>query len=135
MTVRQDRMLIRVSDLMRTEALPLARSDAAMSEVLVTLSQGTLGCAVVVDGSGAVAGIITHGDVGRHIGPDFLARKAHEVMTPEPKWARPDQLAAEALGLMNESKITQLLVLDPADAGRKPLGILHIHDCLRAGLQ
>ncbi len=129
------RMLIRVCDLMRTEELPLAGLDAPMGEVLATLSKGTLGCAVVVDGKGGAAGIITHGDVGRHIGPDFLTRKAREVMTPEPKYARPNQLAAEALGLMNDKKITQLLVLDPADAARRPLGILHIHDCLRAGLQ
>ena len=129
------RMLIRVSDLMRTADLPLVRPDTKMGSVLATISKGTLGCVVVVDGKGSTAGFITHGDVGRSIGPDFLARTAQDVMTRSPKTARPDQLAAEALGVMNEKKITQLLVLDPSDPARKPVGILHIHDCLRAGLQ
>lgn len=129
------RMLIRVSDLMRTTDLPLVTVDAKMDAVLATLSKGTLGCVVVVDANGATAGFITHGDVGRSIAPDFLTRSAQDVMTRNPKTARPDQLAAEALGIMNEKKITQLLVLDPADASKNPIGILHIHDCLRAGLQ
>ena len=129
------RMLIRVSDLMRTADLPLVRPDTKMDAVLATISKGTLGCVVVVDGKGSTAGFITHGDVGRSIGPDFLARTAQDVMTRSPKTARPDQLAAEALGVMNEKKITQLLVLDPSDPARRPVGILHIHDCLRAGLQ
>ena len=129
------RMLIRVSDLMRTADLPLVGVDTKMDAVLETLSKGTLGCVVVVDAKGAAAGFITHGDIGRSISSDFLTRTAQDVMTRDPKTARPDQLAAEALGVMNEKKITQLLVLDPADASRKPAGILHIHDCLRAGLQ
>jgi arabinose-5-phosphate isomerase len=66
---------------------------------------------------------------------ELLGRKASEVMTRSPKIANPDQLAAEALALMNEKKITQLFVLDPRDKSKKPVGILHIHDCLRAGLQ
>jgi arabinose-5-phosphate isomerase len=69
------------------------------------------------------------------MGRDLLDRKACEIMTRSPKIARPDQLAAEALALMNEKKITQLFVLDAKDKGRKPLGVLHIHDCLQAGLQ
>ena len=129
------RMLIRVSDLMRTEALPLVSPEALMADVLVTLSDGKLGCAIVVDEHGGTLGIITHGDIGRKMGRDFLDRKAHAVMSAAPKSARPDQLAAEALGLMNEKGITQLVVLDPADAARRPVGILHMHDCLRAGLQ
>jgi arabinose-5-phosphate isomerase len=129
------RMLIRVSDLMRTDDLPFIGLDAGMAEILATISKGTLGCVVVVDGNGATAGIITHGDVGRSIGPDFMSRTAGQMMTRTPHVVRPDQFAAEALGLMNEKTITQLLVLDPADRTKKPLGILHIHDCLRAGLQ
>lgn len=129
------RMLIRVSDLMHTGKLPLVGPGTPMGDVLVVMSRGMLGCAIVVDAQGAAAGIVTHGDVGRQMTRDFLDRKAHEVMSRKPKTARPDQLAAEALGLMNEKKITQLLVLDPSDPSRKPAGILHIHDCLRAGLQ
>jgi arabinose-5-phosphate isomerase len=129
------RMLIRVADLMHRENLPLTALHTPMSEVLATLSDGTLGCVIVIDETGSTAGIITHGDIGRHIAPDFLQREAHQVMTRDPKWMRPDQLAAEALAIMNEKKITQLLVLDPAEGSRRPVGILHIHDCLRAGLQ
>ncbi len=68
------RMLIRVSDLMRREDLPVVALQTPMGEVLATLSKGTLGCVVVVDEAGGAAGIITHGDVGRHIAPDFLDR-------------------------------------------------------------
>ncbi|MDE2462708.1 MAG: CBS domain-containing protein, partial [Alphaproteobacteria bacterium] len=129
------RMLIRVCDLMRTSDLPLVVEDALMPDVLAELQRGTLGCVIVTDAQGGALGIITHGDIGRTIAPDFLSRRARDVMTRGPKTARPDQLAAEALALMNERQITQLLVLDPTDRTRKPLGILHIHDCLRAGLQ
>ena len=66
------RMLIRVSDLMRTDDLPLVGARDADGRGSGTISKGTLGCVVVVDGKGAAAGIITHGDIGRHIGPDFL---------------------------------------------------------------
>jgi arabinose-5-phosphate isomerase len=86
----------------------------------------------VTDRKGALLGIVTDGDLRRHMGRDLLDRKAAEVMTRNPKIARPDQLAAEALALMNEKKITQLFVLDAKS--KKPSGILHIHDCLRAGL-
>ncbi len=129
------RMLIRVSDLMRSDDLPVVAHDMKMADVLERLAKGGLGCVVVVDGKGAAAGIVTDGDIRRHIGPDFLDRMAAQVMTAAPKCARPDQLAAEALALMNEKKITQLLVLDPADPAKRPAGILHIHDCLKAGLQ
>lgn len=129
------RMLIRVCDLMRTDNLPAVSEDAAMPEVLSVLQKGNLGCVIVTGADGAALGIITHGDIGRHIGPDFLGRQAGAVMTRNPKTAHPGQLAAEALGLMNEKQITQLLVLDPEDPACRPLGILHIHDCLRAGLQ
>ena len=126
------RMLIRVSDLMRTEDLPVVGLETPMADVLAVLAKGGLGCVVVVDGQGTAAGIVTDGDIRRHIGPDFLERTAQRVMTASAKSARPDQLAAEALGLMNDKKITQLLVVDAAN---RPAGILHIHDCLRAGLQ
>ena len=66
---------------------------------------------------------------------DLLDRTARDVMTRNPKIVAPDQLAAEALALMNDKKITQLFVVDPKDESKKPAGILHIHDCLRAGLQ
>ncbi len=116
------RMLIRVCDLMRSDDLPVVAHDMKMADVLERLAKGGLGCVVVVDGKGAASGIVTDGDIRRHIGPDFLDRMAAQVMTAAPKTARPDQLAAEALALMNEKKITQLLVLDPADPAKEAGG-------------
>ncbi|MBN9589312.1 MAG: KpsF/GutQ family sugar-phosphate isomerase [Alphaproteobacteria bacterium] len=128
------RALVRVRDLMHQgDAIPVCREDTPMSEALLAIASGRLGCVVVVDEAGALLGIVTDGDVRRHYDSGFSARKAGEVMTREPQIAAPDQLAAEALALMTERKITQLIVLDPEDAARRPAGVLHIHDCLRAG--
>jgi len=126
------RALIRVSDLMHGgEAVPLARKETGMREVLLTMASGRLGCVGIVDETGGLIGIVTDGDIRRHA-EGIENRKAHEVMTVDPKVARPDQLAAEALALMTEKKITQLFVLAQGDA--RPQGVIHIHDCLRAGI-
>jgi arabinose-5-phosphate isomerase len=126
------RALIRVSDLMHAgDAVPLASPDTAVPELLLTMASGRLGCVGIVDASGALAGIVTDGDIRRHAA-GIEHRKASEVMTVNPKIAHPDQLAAEALALMTDMKITQLFVL--AEDGAAPLGVIHIHDCLRAGL-
>jgi arabinose-5-phosphate isomerase len=130
------RALIRVADLMHTgEDLPLARENSVMRDVLITMASGRMGCVGVVDEAGALIGIVTDGDVRRHIKSDLESRIAREVMTAGPKIAHPGQLAAEALALMNQKKITQLFVLEAGDAGKRPIGVLHIHDCLDAGLQ
>jgi arabinose-5-phosphate isomerase len=128
------RALIRVSDLMHgMSELPLASEDATMRQVLLVMAERRFGCVGLLDAQGGLSGIITDGDLSRHIdGDGFLARKAAAVMTRNPKIARPDQLAAEALAFMNEKKITRLFVLK--DGEKKPVGILHIHDCLRAGI-
>jgi arabinose-5-phosphate isomerase len=130
------RALVRVGDLMHTgDEVPLVGEATAMSDVLIAIAEHRFGCVGVTDKKGALVGIVTDGDLRRHMGRDLLDRKAADVMTRAPKVARPDELAAEALATMNEKKITQLFVLDPKDKSRKPVGILHIHDCLRAGLQ
>ena len=132
------RARIRVSDLMHGGAdMPLARETTGMRDVLLTMVSGRLGCAGIVDSSGALVGIVTDGDIRRHALDDSETggaekRKAADVMTVNPKIARPEQLAAEALALMTEMKITQLFVL--AEDSAVPLGVIHIHDCLRAGL-
>jgi arabinose-5-phosphate isomerase len=130
------RALIRVADLMHSGAeIPLTREDASMREVLLVMAERRFGCVGLVDAQGSLSGIITDGDLSRHInGDDFLARKVSDIMTRNPKIAEPGQLAAEALAFMNENKITRLFVLEPEDAARKPVGILHIHDCLVAGI-
>lgn len=130
------RGLIRVSDLMHTgESVPLVAESASMQDALLMMAKQHFGCVGITDKKGALIGIVTHGDLARHMGNDLLGRALPTVMTKNPKVVTPDQLAAEALSLMNDKKITQLFVLDAKDAGKRPVGILHIHDCLRAGLQ
>jgi arabinose-5-phosphate isomerase len=132
------RMLVRVSDIMhKGSELPLIKPDAPMREVTAKMASafGFAGVAGVVDGKGALIGIITDGDVRRHLERDLLDRKAQEVMTPNPKTISPDILAAEALSFMNTAKVTSLFVVDPKAKVQKPLGLLTVHDCLRAGLQ
>jgi arabinose-5-phosphate isomerase len=131
------RALVRVGDLMHSgDALPLAQPHTPMRDVLLAMASGRLGCVGIVDDAGALVGIVTDGDIRRHIfdgSTDGIeGRKAGDVMTRGPQIAHPGQLAAEALALMTDRKITQLFVLDAG--GDTPLGVLHIHDCLRAGL-
>jgi arabinose-5-phosphate isomerase len=124
------RALVRVSDLMHGgDAIPLAGPATPMRDLLLTMASGRLGCVGIVDDSGALAGIVTDGDIRRHV-DGIESRTAAEVMTRGPKVIAAGDLAA-ALALMTDKKITQLFVLDGA---RKPVGVIHIHDCLRAGL-
>jgi arabinose-5-phosphate isomerase len=126
------RQLMKVTDLMHSgEAVPLVGPDRPMTEVLLVMTQKSFGCVGVVDANGVLSGIITDGDLRRHMEGGLLGRKAAEVMTTGPSTIRPGILAAEALRVMNAKKITSLFVLDE---DRRPLGILHLHDCLRAGV-
>lgn len=124
--------LIRVKDLMHSgEEMPLVSEDASMQQVVLTMAARRFGCVGLTDKEGRLAGIITDGDLARHMDRDLLDRRPVDLMTHNPKVIGPDRLAAEALALMNEKKITQLFVLD---AEMHPQGILHMHDCLRAGV-
>ncbi|MBI3444475.1 MAG: KpsF/GutQ family sugar-phosphate isomerase, partial [Magnetospirillum sp.] len=124
--------LLKVADLMHGgESLPLVHPDTAMADVLLVMTAKSLGCAGVVDAGGRLLGILTDGDLRRHMRPDLLAQKAELIMTANPKTVPPNLLAAEALRLMNTRSITSLFVV--GDDGR-PVGVLHVHDCLRAGL-
>ncbi|MCS6932576.1 MAG: KpsF/GutQ family sugar-phosphate isomerase [Acetobacteraceae bacterium] len=126
--------LSRVADLMHGEdALPLAAPDTPMSEAILRITAKSFGCLGIVE-DGRLVGIITDGDLRRALdqgGTPLLSRRAAEVMTRSPRRVRPDTLAAEALRLMNTGKITSLFVVDAAD---RPVGILHVHDLLRAGV-
>ena len=121
--------LLKVSDLMHTE-LPLVHSDDLMKDVLIEMSAKSFGCAGVVDADGKIVGIITDGDLRRKMDAEFLNKKAGDVMTPEPKVIGEEVFAQEATRLMNKHQITSLFICKED----KPSGIIHIHDCLRAGI-
>ena len=136
------RQLLRVSDIMHSgDAVPLVKLGTLTGEAILVITAKSFGCAGVVDAAGGLAGIVTDGDLRRHLGLDgktasprgdlVLSAPVEAVMTPTPKTIRPQALAAEALGQMNAQAITSLFVVDEMG---KPLGILHIHDCLRAGI-
>jgi arabinose-5-phosphate isomerase len=128
---RLGRMLLKVADIMHEGAeVPLIGAEASMAEVLVLMTAKSFGVAGIVDAEGRLSGIITDGDLRRHMGPGLLSLCAREVMTQHPRTIRADALAAEALGLMNQRQITSLFVVEEG----RPVGILHIHDCLRAGI-
>ena len=125
------RNLARVSDLMHAgDRLPLTGVDTSMADALVLMTAKSLGCVGALDGQGRLVGIVTDGDLRRHMGADLLQRTVGEVMTAGPRTIRPQALAAEALGQMNALKITALFVVE----NDRPIGLLHIHDVLRAGV-
>jgi arabinose-5-phosphate isomerase len=111
-------------------AVPRIVRGAPMSEAIVEMSAKGFGCVAVTEPNGKLAGVITDGDLRRHMGADLLQVKVDAVMTISPKTVRPDQLASEALQILNASKITALIAVD-AD---QPVGIVHFHDLLRAGV-
>ena len=126
------RRLMRVGDLMhRDEAVPLCGPDMVMADAVLEMTAKTFGVVGVVDAGGRLVGVITDGDLRRNMGPDFLSRPAGQVMTLTPRTTAAETLAAEALGVMNTSKIHCLFVVD---GDRRPVGILRIHDILRAGV-
>ncbi|MGC1502615.1 MAG: KpsF/GutQ family sugar-phosphate isomerase [Sulfitobacter sp.] len=122
-----------VRDLMhRNDAIPLVTENAEMSKVMSEIGNKGFGVTGVTDVDGKLTGIITTGDLGRHM-EGLFALKARDVMTRNPVTIDPGALAEKAVGLMNTRKITCLLVVDPASP-EMPAGLLHIHDCLRVGL-
>ena len=124
-------MLKFVRDIMRSgDDVPLVRAGTRMSDALVVMTAKSLGCVVIVGADGRLTGIITDGDLRRHMSARLVDLPVEEIMTREPKTVRPDQLASEALEILNSSKKTQLIV---AEQG-KPVGVVHVHDLLRAGV-
>ncbi len=127
--------LLRVSDLMHSgDEVPLVRAETTIADTLLIMTSRRFGCAGIVDDKDRLTGVITDGDLRRNMAPDLLKRLAGEVMTGAPLTIRPQALAAEALALMNGRDGRSITALFAVDDDRVA-GILHIHDCLRAGLE
>ena len=119
-----------VADLMhKGDALPLARDTDIMGDAIVTMTSKSFGCLGVIDARGRLTGIVTDGDLRRHMRRELMEATVGEIMTRKPKTVGPKMLAAAALELISSSRISAIFVIDKG----KPVGILHIHDLLRAG--
>lgn len=121
--------LLKVNDLMHSD-LPLVHENDIMKDVLVEMTKKSFGCVGIVNSANRLIGIITDGDLRRNMSNDLLSKSAKEIMSMNPKIISDDTFAQEAVRLMNTLKITSLFVLK----NNQPVGIIHIHDCLRAGL-
>ena len=119
-----------IRDVMHTGGrLPLVAAGTGMREAILEMSAKGFGCVGIADAEGRLAGIITDGDLRRHIDTDLLAMRVDDVMTRQPKTIAPDTLAATAVQLINSSAITTLMVVEDD----RPVGIVHLHDLLRLG--
>lgn len=126
-------ILCKVSDLMHTgDEMPLIDENAIMQDALMVMSAKMLGCVGITNKQGHLVGIITDGDLRRWMSPKLITEKVSNVMTKNPKTIRPDVLASEAVYTMNNTGrgITNLFVIED----QKPVGVIHIHDCLKAGV-
>ncbi len=120
-------VLLKVSDLMHTgEELPILAETASIQEALIEMTSKRLGCVGFIDNSGDLVGILTDGDLRRMLTSNMLDKGVQSLMTKNPKTITKSALATEAIKIMNEKKITNLFVLDDM----KPIGVIHIHDCL-----
>ncbi len=123
--------LRRASDLMHgVDRLPLAAASTPMMGLVKIISAGGFGCAGIVDDNEALVGIITDGDLRRHYGGDISKLTAGDIMTADPRTAPPEALAGDVLALMSREKITALFVVK----NKRPVGIVHVHDCLSIGV-
>lgn len=122
---------LKVKDLMHgDDSLPLIGDASLMSDALIVMTGKSLGCVGVVNKRGELLGIITDGDLRRHMSADLTKKKASDIMTKEPLTITEKELATKALNVMEESAITSLFVI----SNKKPVGVLHVHDILRAGV-
>jgi arabinose-5-phosphate isomerase len=120
-----------VADVMHSgDQLPLVTEGKIMSEAIVIMTQKSFGCLGVVDGKGRFVGMITDGDLRRHMGPELLKARVQDIMTKKPNTLSPDMLASAALEQINSLKRTQMFVVERG----KPVGVVHVHDLLRAGV-
>jgi arabinose-5-phosphate isomerase len=122
--------LTKIRDIMHVgDRLPLVATGTGMREAILEMSGKGFGCVAITAADGTLAGIITAGDIRRHIGSDLLAMTVDQVMTRQPKTIGPETLAATALQTINSSAITALMVVE----SRRPVGLVHLHDLLRIG--
>jgi arabinose-5-phosphate isomerase len=129
---RLGRRLLRVRDIMHQEGeVPLISPAARMSDAILVMTAKSFGCVGVCEADGRLIGVITDGDLRRHMGDSLLVQTVGAVMHRDPKTITAAALAADALGMMNRFAITSLFVIDE---GGRPVGFLHMHDCLRAGV-
>lgn len=125
-------VLLKVENIMaKGDALPLVEPETPMSDALVVMTAKSLGCVGVVNKQGTLIGVITDGDLRRNMSADLVTKTAEEIMTKKPRTIAPTLLGAEAVGLMNANGITNIFVVD---ADNKPIGLLHIHHLLQAGV-
>lgn len=126
-------ILCRVADIMhKGNEMPLISEDASMQDALLIMTEKMLGCVGIVNSKGELAGMITDGDLRRWMSPNLLNAKATDIMTQNPKVISPDALIVDAVNIMNNTGrgITNLFVVED----KKPIGVIHIHDCLKAGV-
>lgn len=120
--------LLKVEDLMhKADQMPVIQENESLSNLLIEMSSKSFGCVGITNKKGELIGVLTDGDLRRHLDDQFLSKIITDVMTKDPKTVTKDILVAEATAIMNEKKITSLFVIE----AHKPVGILHIHDCLR----
>ncbi|MCC0021226.1 MAG: KpsF/GutQ family sugar-phosphate isomerase [Nitratireductor sp.] len=123
--------LTHISEIMHTgEELPLANLTTSVREAVSTISRKGYGCVIVLDDQGDLAGIITDGDIRRHLDKAIDQMQIEELMTRNPVTLSPDTLATSAMATLNDRKITSLIVTE----GRRPVGLVHLHDLLRIGV-
>ena len=132
------RLLLRVRDIMHTgEAVPKVTVDTLIKDAIYEISSKKMGVTAVLDPAGKLLGVISDGDLRRWMertektGENLLVKKAGDIMTHDPKVIAKDALAAEAMAIMENSSITCLMIVD---AARKPEGVIHLHDLLKAGV-
>ncbi len=124
-------LLLKVGDIMhKGDAVPLVAVGTAMSDALIEMTAKRLGCVGVVNSEGVLDGIVTDGDLRRHMDGALLEQAVEQVMTASPLTIAPDMLASEAVQLMNSKEITTLFAIEDG----RPAGIIHLHDCLKAGV-
>jgi arabinose-5-phosphate isomerase len=126
-------VLCKVSDIMhKGNELPLLKKETSVQEALIIMSEKMLGCVGILDDNGDLIGIITDGDLRRWMSPVLISEKVEKVMTKNPKVISPDALIVDAVNMMNNTGrgITNLFVVED----KKPIGLIHIHDCLKAGV-